>query len=187
MHKLVPVLHNVRGGIPQQLGQQIRAQRSHFPIAARRIIALLKQTRHPVLHKKLNVRLQGLEVRKRLLIMPKIRCVIPNVEFWRDRLPRNDVIAKPFVLRGRAALQRMRKTTLDRAEPHDHVLPRSQRFRRLSRILIRQRVNPHLRIIVLNVLGNCVHKLQQRCGWTPLRVIQRLAGFTLAPLRRIIL
>src|ERR1043165_2808122 len=76
--KLVNVLLDIRVGIPEQLGQDIGAQGTEFAVAAAGVIALLEKAFYAMLNEELHIGLQRIEIRKRLLVMTKIRRVIPN-------------------------------------------------------------------------------------------------------------
>ena len=81
-------------------------------MAAARIIALLKKPPDVVLDEELHVRLQRVEVREWLLVVGEVRRVIPDIEQRRDRLPGDNVIAKPPVFLRRARGQRGRARAL---------------------------------------------------------------------------
>ena len=55
----------------------------------------------------------------------------------------------------------MREATLDGAKPHDDVAARTDRLRRLASILIGQRVNANVRMVLLNRPGDGVDELEQ--------------------------
>ena len=185
--KFSDVLLHVGVRVPQQFCQDVGAQWPHLAIAAAGIVALLEQPFHAVFDKELHVGLERVEVRKGLLIMREVRRVVPDIKQRRDRLPGDDVVAEALVLGRRTRLQRMRKATLNRTQTHDHVVARAQRLRRLAAVLIGERINAHVRIVALDVLGNCIHESQEGRRRTALRVVQRLALRALAIIERVVL
>jgi len=58
---------------------------------------LLEESFDAVLDEELDVRLERVEVRERLLVVREVSRVIPDVQQRRDGLPRDDVVAKPLV------------------------------------------------------------------------------------------
>ena len=111
-----------------------------------------------MLHIKLDVRLKRLKIWKRLLVVSEIGRVIPDVELGRDWLPCQDIIAEAPVLGRVTGGQGVSETAFDRAQPDNDILSRAQRFWRLPRVLIRQRIDPNIGKIRLNVFGDGVYK-----------------------------
>src|SRR5439155_9522890 len=112
--------------------------------------------------------------------MREVWRVIPDVEQRRDRMPRDEVIAKTLVFRRRTGFERMRETALNRAESHDHVVPRTKGFWRPAAVLVGERIDAHVRMVALDVLGYRIDEPEQGRRGAALGIVQRLALLALA-------
>ena len=118
------------------------------------------------------------------IVVGEIRYVVPDEQVRGNAAPGADVVAKRLVL---LPFQRLDERALDRAEPHDDILPRPGDLRRLAGVLVGQRLDEHVGELGLDGVGHGVHHAEERAGGAALFRLDRLAPRALATARTIVL
>ena len=156
--------------IPQQLGQYPGPKFGELGV--RRLVgALLEEADDAVVAEELHVALQASEVGVGPDVVPEVGGVVPDVELVRDGGPAFDVLHELHVLGVWAHVQRQREVALDAAQTGDHVAARAQCLGRGAGVLVGESLDPGVRELLLDRLGNLVHEVDQGPGRRTLTLV----------------
>ena len=162
LQELVDVAVHVGLDVPQQPRHYVGAQLGHLAPAAGRISALHEQADRPVPAVHRDVGRQLVEIGERQQVVREVGVVVPDVELAGDLRPGLEVLHEVGV--AVALFVRVSLAGSDGAEANPHVRPRPRLRRRRLGVLVGQRVDELVGMLLLDLLRQRVDEAQQRAG-----------------------
>ena len=148
--------------VPEEVRRQVVAERGERPGGAEGV-ALLEHAHRPVRREEADVGRDGRDVRVRHHVAREVREIVPDKEVAAGHAPPvRQVLRERRVLRRGGVGERTREIALDVAQAHDHVGARTRLRRRAARELVGERVDAHVRELLLHRLRDLVRETQVR-------------------------
>ena len=148
--------------IPEEMRRHVVPQRRERPGRAERV-ALLEHAHGAVRGEETDVRRDGFDVRMRHHVVVEVGEVVPDEKVAaRHAPPVGEVLREVGLVRRQRLGERTREVALDVAEAHHHVVARTRLRGRLARELVRERVDAHVRELLLHRLGDVVREAEVR-------------------------
>ena len=151
------------------------------------IIPLSENPDRRIVAEKLEIALQGADVREYVRIMAEVYGVVPDVEMFRLRSPTVDVLKKllrPFVA---ALADRHGEIDAAGAQARHHVVPEFRFLRRLAGIFVGESLDDLAGELLLHRLGDGVYEPHHRSRRRLFLRVHRAAFFTFAVVAVVVL
>src|SRR5690242_11556612 len=103
-------------------------------------------------------------------IVGEVGGIVPDIETLTQPMPVADIICKGFVA---GVLQWSCEVAFYGAESYDHIWKRLNGLRRFASVLVCQRVDGDIWILLPDSLGDIVHQGQHGTGMTAFPVVDR--------------
>ena len=161
-HELVHETLLVVLRIPEKVRRHVVPERRERPGGTERV-PLLEHAHRAVLGEEANVRRDGVDVRMRHHVAVEVGEVVPDEEVPAcNAMPVGEVLRKRRLVRRQGFVERTREVAFDVAEAHHHIGTRLRLRRRLARELVGERVDAHVRELLLNRLRDVVREAEVR-------------------------